>query len=91
MKKQIILDGDSINNISDFHNEIAVLLDFPEFYGKNLDALWDCLTGFIDPDFTLVWKNHTKSRDVLGDKFDKIIELLEDLKNEEDEFNFELQ
>ena len=22
-------------------------LDLPDFFGENLDALWDCLTGFI--------------------------------------------
>ena len=22
-------------------------LDLPDFFGENLDALWDCMTGFI--------------------------------------------
>ena len=26
------------------HNYIADILKFPEYYGKNLDALFDCLT-----------------------------------------------
>lgn len=91
MKKELILNGDSINSIDEFHIKIAKLLDFPEFYGKNLDALWDCLTGFIDPEFTLIWKNHTKSKKVLGDSFEKIIKLLKDLKEEESEFEFKLQ
>jgi ribonuclease inhibitor len=88
--KEVILDGDKINNIEDFHNQISISLEFPDFYGKNLDALWDCLTGFIDTDFKLVWKNHTKSKVVLGGRFEKIISLLDDLKKCEKNFSYEL-
>jgi RNAse (barnase) inhibitor barstar len=30
------------------HGALAAALDFPEYYGKNLDALHDCLTDLND-------------------------------------------
>ena len=30
------------------HEELAAALDFPEYYGRNLDALHDCLTDLDD-------------------------------------------
>ena len=31
----------------DLYKCIKKGLDLPDFFGENLDALWDCLTGFI--------------------------------------------
>lgn len=35
------------------HDYIAEALDFPDYYGKNLDALYDCLTE-IDCEIELI-------------------------------------
>ena len=37
-----------------FHTEIAAVLGFPDHYGENLDALWDCLTD-LEVATALVW------------------------------------
>lgn len=31
----------------DFYKCLKTGLNLPDFFGENLDALWDCLTGFI--------------------------------------------
>lgn len=36
------LDGEMIKEKG--HDYIAEVLNFPDYYGKNLDALYDCLT-----------------------------------------------
>lgn len=36
-----------------FHDAIAAALGFPGYYGRNLDALYDCLTD--QPPLALVW------------------------------------
>ena len=40
----IILDAQCMNSKSEAHTYLQEKLDFPEYYGKNLDALYDCLT-----------------------------------------------
>lgn len=41
---KISLDLTDCKYIRDFHERIRVALDFPEWYGANLDALWDLLS-----------------------------------------------
>lgn len=42
--KQITIDGAKIHTKQELHEIFASMLNFPEWYGKNLDALHDCLT-----------------------------------------------
>lgn len=42
---EIILDGLEIGKIEDVHVLFVQALDLPEWYGRNLDALFDCLAG----------------------------------------------
>lgn len=41
--KQITLNGKKMTDKETAHEYIAKKLGFPEYYGKNLDALADCL------------------------------------------------
>ena len=75
---EVILKGDEIKSISDFHVKIKELLELPEYYGENLDALWDCLTGWINTPLTLIWKDFHDSKENLGEYAEKILVLFED-------------
>ena len=35
------------------HEYLQEKLEFPEYYGKNLDARYDCLTSFSDVEFVI--------------------------------------
>ena len=49
-KELYTLDFSKVNHIYDIHQIIKDELDFPDYYGMNLDAFWDCLTDMIgDP------------------------------------------
>lgn len=37
-----------IEDPKDLHRYLAAALDFPDYYGMNLDALYDCLTDICD-------------------------------------------
>lgn len=51
--KQITLDGNILADIAQVHDYIKEMLDFPEYYGKNLDALFDCLTDLDNVEITI--------------------------------------
>jgi ribonuclease inhibitor len=42
--KNCIIDGAQITDRRELHRILVEELDFPEWYGNNLDALYDCLT-----------------------------------------------
>lgn len=51
--KQVILDGNILADATQVHDYLKKMLEFPEYYGKNLDALHDCLTDLEDVEITI--------------------------------------
>lgn len=59
----IEIDGKLIKK--DGHDYLKKALNFPDYYGKNLDALYDCLTDIgVDTEIILKNKNYV-SNDVI--------------------------
>lgn len=59
----IKIDGKLIKK--DGHDYLKKALNFPDYYGKNLDALYDCLTDIgVDTEIILKNKNYV-SNDVI--------------------------
>lgn len=54
--REIIIDCAGIGSRQAFHQILAGKLDFPDWYGNNLDALHDQLTG-ISRDTRLILSN----------------------------------
>ena len=50
------IDVSQISSAGEFHRVLAQTLDFPDWYGHNLDALFDCLTELEAP-VRLILKN----------------------------------
>lgn len=88
------IDGRDIKTPADFHDRLATCPGVPEFYGRNLDALWDVLTGFIELPVKIVWRNASASRANMGDQFDRLTAVLqkadEELPTCERGFEFEI-
>lgn len=51
--KQITIDCRTISDSAQLHDLLARELAFPDWYGHNLDALFDCLTE-VDEELELV-------------------------------------
>ena len=51
--KQITLDGNLLADAAKVHDYLKEMLEFPEYYGKNLDALYDCLTDLENIEITI--------------------------------------
>ena len=46
----VTLDGRKLTDLHAFHRECALAFGLPDFYGRNLSALIDCLSGLRDND-----------------------------------------
>ena len=62
----IKLDFRNIKYFSEIHKIIKETFEFPDFYGENLSALWDCLTDYC-PNKSVVIIDGIK---YLNDNFD---------------------
>lgn len=72
---EIIIDGTTIKSEEDLHDFFAKSFSLPDWYGRNLDALWDVLTGMVDMPLTIIWKNSEISKHRIVN-YEKIITLL---------------
>ena len=73
-----VLDGNNMKTISGVHLELKRKLKLPNYYGGNLDALWDCLTDLVDLPLEIEWKNYDTARKNLGEYAARVLDLLED-------------
>lgn len=74
----IVLDGAQFTSKADAHEYIKNLLGFPEYYGKNLDALDDCLHE-LPRDIGVIIVNTAAARCALSDYADGIFEDFSDV------------
>lgn len=63
----IELSGEEFKTKTDFHRILKNRLDLPDYYGANLDALWDCITTDIKLPIKIIWNDFNKSKENLGD------------------------
>lgn len=73
--RKVILEGRKFTSREKMHSILMAELRFPEYYGKNLDALWDCLTGEIELPLIVEWKNYEDSKQFLGEYAEKTLEM----------------
>ena len=72
--KKVILDCDNILQKEQAHSYLAQMLDFPDYYGKNLDALFDCLTEMSECTIVLKEIDALSRTDCYGTKVLKVLE-----------------
>ncbi|MFD7449751.1 barstar family protein [Kitasatospora sp. NPDC059827] len=65
-----VLDGGKIGNLEDFWAEVGRKIGADGYFGRNLDAFADCLSGGFgtpdDDDYVIEWRDHEASRRALG-------------------------
>ncbi|MBU1689291.1 MAG: barstar family protein [Gammaproteobacteria bacterium] len=86
LKRCVLRD---IHTLAQFYDELARQLAFPAHFGRNLDALWDVLTGEIVGPIEIVWEGSAQAN--LGVDYAKLVALLNDLAAERDDFTFTLR
>ena len=79
--KFVLLDGKEIRSTAAMHRAFAEALEFPEWYGNNLDALYDMLTERSE-EITIALVHTKKLKKALGARWEPFLAMLEDLKGE---------
>ncbi|MBS4746521.1 MULTISPECIES: barstar family protein [Bacillus] len=80
--KKVQLNGAMCRSQEELHEQLKTVLQLPDHYGKNLDALWDCLTGEVSLPVELTWIHYQASKDELGDYAENLRQLFQEAEEE---------
>jgi ribonuclease inhibitor len=75
MMNNITIDFSDVNNQRQLHALLKRALSLPDYYGENLDALWDMLGGWIDTPVKLKLNGLSHLRRQLGTLGDQVIDV----------------
>lgn len=74
---QLVLDGEKICSREELHKQMESVLGLPEWYGANLDALYDCLTE-LNEEVNIHILHIGSLKEKLGDYAGKLLLVLKD-------------
>ena len=81
MRRRVTLSGNKMTSREVLHTYLAKKLAFPAYYGKNLDALHDCLCERSTPlHITVTYADRLKEK--LGDYGETLLRVLQDVTEE---------
>lgn len=83
--KNIEIDFTNIGDYEEFYTELKSKITLPDYFGDNLDALSDVISGELEMPLNLEFVN--MSVDQL-ETFEDLLETLEDLEDEVQDFSF---
>jgi len=91
--KKYVLVFSECQYIGELHQVIQQELELPDWYGMNLSALWDSLTGimYLPAEITIIYNPTLKKSEALADEVDKIIKIFERAAEEYPEITVHVQ
>ena len=90
-QKKYTIDFSNVKYYMEMHKIIQVSLDFPDYYGCNWDAFWDCLTDMYgEPIFIEIIGLDVIERE-FEDAAEKMISILRRFKHHESCFEKDIQ
>ena len=81
----VYIDFSDLGDYEDFYTQLKEKLTLPEFFGDNLDALYDSINGFVELPLHIEFVN--MSVDQL-EIFEDLLTTLEDAEDEVEGFTF---
>lgn len=83
--KTIYIDFTDIGDYEDFYTQLKEKVQLPEYFGDNLDALFDTITGDLEMPLHLEFVNMTVDQLEI---FEDLLTTLEDAEEEVEGFTF---
>ena len=77
--QEITLDFTNCKYLLDLHKELKEKFGFPNYYGENLSALWDCLDNYCNWNLNVYVQGIHKLPEEWDDYIDKILKIFHDV------------
>ena len=61
----------------ELHQVLKDRLDLPDYYGMNPDALWDCLTRYIEVPATITLRGVSQAKKDIQDELQLVLRVIE--------------
>lgn len=87
----IILDFNVIKSLWTLHEYFKEVFNLPDYYGHNMDALWDCLDCSFEFPTTIVLKNIEKIPSEMNEATEIMLELFEDLQRDNEKVTVQIE
>jgi ribonuclease inhibitor len=87
----IILDFNGIKSLWTLHEYFKEVFNLPDYYGHNMDALWDCLDCSFEFPTTIVLKNIEKIPSEMNEATEIMLELFEDLQRDNEKVTVQIE
>lgn len=79
----------NIDSVARFYDELTRQLELPAHFGRNLDALWDTLSGDVEGPLEIVWEGCDAASARLGADYPKLVGVLKEVAAERDDVKLE--
>ncbi|NLI83192.1 MAG: barstar family protein [Deltaproteobacteria bacterium] len=89
--KRCFISGEEVQSLEQFYDAIGSQLSLPEYFGHNLDALWDVLSTDVEGPVEIVWTQAGLSRQAMKEDFERLVAVLEEVVAERDDISLEVQ
>ncbi len=87
----ITLDFDGVRSLWTLHEYFKKVFSLPNYYGHNMDALWDCLLYYFESPTTIVLKHIEKIPSEMGEAVEIMLRLFNDLQNEDENVTIQIE
>lgn len=79
---EVYFDGRTLLSRADFFHRVDQITGVPDWFGHNLDALYDLLVAVLPKPVTLYWSHAEVSAQAMGPDFDRLTGVLKDAQND---------
>lgn len=84
LENPLTIDFSKVRYYDELHELLREKFGLPDYYGKNLDALWDCLRYMWNPEeqFTIKLQGVFSMREALREDIEGILKIFNDVHEE---------